>query len=341
MKQEKDQYIGHISQLFRVEEVILQGGRQQGMRAVNVSNEAGLAYSVVADRCMDITYLTYKGINLSYINPCGVTGPQYYNSEGTNWLKNFTGGFLTTCGLDNVGNPCEDEGVKYGLHGRISNTPAEQFCVKTVKGDKENHVFLSGEMNQASLFGSKLKLRRKICSWQEENKIEITDDICNEGFDKEAYMMLYHFNIGYPFLSPDCEICIQSDKVKSANAYSEELIKGVYEIEMPSMVGERCYFHTMKDYDGLNKAGVFNHRLGIGFSLSYNHESLEHFIQWKNLSNGQYVLGFEPATNYIGGRAEEKKAGRLKKLSAMETVRHTLIIEFYDNLKTFKEKISI
>ena len=57
----------------------------------------------------DISRLRCRGVNLSYLSPCGYVGPAYYESEGAGWLKSFTAGFLTTCGLRVVGSPCVDE----------------------------------------------------------------------------------------------------------------------------------------------------------------------------------------------------------------------------------------
>ena len=93
-----------IRDRLRVDNCRLEGGRQDGVRATTAVSENGLSYTVIVDRCMDIAYLSFKGTNISFINPNGITAPQYYDRQGTNWLKNFTAGFFTTCGLDNVGN---------------------------------------------------------------------------------------------------------------------------------------------------------------------------------------------------------------------------------------------
>lgn len=63
---------------------------------------------------------------MSYMSPCGYVAPSYYDSIGTNWLKSFTAGFLTTCGLEAVGSPCVDAGETLPLHGTIGNLPCEQ-----------------------------------------------------------------------------------------------------------------------------------------------------------------------------------------------------------------------
>ena len=42
-------------------------------------------------------------------------------------------------------------------------------------------------------------------------------------------------------------------------------------------------------------------------------------IQWKQIGQGAYVAGLEPATNWTIGRAAERAAGRLKFLEPGET----------------------
>lgn len=117
-------YIGHPSQLSGVEEYRLIGGKGDGMRLLQVRNGLGLEFTVSADRAADITRLTYEGVNYSYISPSGYVAPAYYDQQEFGFLKSFTCGFLTTCGLSNIGVPTEDESGKTGLHGTISHIPA-------------------------------------------------------------------------------------------------------------------------------------------------------------------------------------------------------------------------
>lgn len=59
---------------------------------------------------MDPAYLTYKGKNLSFITPAGVVHPSYYDNRGEEFLRSFTAGLLTTCGLTEIGNGGECDG---------------------------------------------------------------------------------------------------------------------------------------------------------------------------------------------------------------------------------------
>ena len=128
-------YIGHDSQVYGIEEHRLVGGKGDGMRLLEINNGKGVELTVVLDRCADISRLRYKGVNLSYFSPCGYVAPAYYDAAGANWLKSFTAGYLTTCGLQAVGSPCTDEGEELPLHGSIANIPAEQVYWLEEEGD--------------------------------------------------------------------------------------------------------------------------------------------------------------------------------------------------------------
>ena len=126
-----NKYIGHENQIYGVEEMRLVGGKADGMRILNVRNASGLEFTVSLDRCADISRLNFKGDNMGYFAPCGYVAPQYYDDKGAGFLKSFTAGFVTTCGLTAVGNPCTDDGEELPLHGTISHVPAENVCYYT------------------------------------------------------------------------------------------------------------------------------------------------------------------------------------------------------------------
>lgn len=141
-------YYGHESQLFGVEEVRLQGGKGDGMRLLQVRNGKGLEFTVSADRCADISRLIFRGENCGFFSANGYVAPAYYDDKEDGWLKNFTAGFLTTCGLLAVGAPCTDEGVRLPLHGAVGNIPAER-----VSWDMDDEkIWIKARMRHARIF---------------------------------------------------------------------------------------------------------------------------------------------------------------------------------------------
>lgn len=150
-------------------------------------------------------------------------------------------------------------------------------------------------------------------------------------------MQLYHCNIGYPFLSPDCELLFPSKSVTGANLYSEENLEKWNQITEPEKIGEMCFLHELESRSGHSCVGMFNHRLQIGFMLWFENYDLDRLLQWRYLNRGEYVIGLEPATNYAGGKTQEKQESRIKTLEPGTSVKHKLRFEFFDSLDKLKE----
>ena len=66
---------------------------------------------------------------LGYISKIDIVSPAYYEQPEFGFFRNFFAGLLTTCGLSYMGDPNIDNDEELGLHGRISNTDAEDVCI--------------------------------------------------------------------------------------------------------------------------------------------------------------------------------------------------------------------
>lgn len=199
-KNEIYKYTGDVSQVFYARKYRLCGGKADGMLAVDVNNGAGLQFTVLADRAMDIAGLSYKGVNFSYIAKAGYAHPALFDDKGDGFKKTFIAGFLTTCGMTQAGAPCESDGENLGLHGQLSSLPAEDFCCEVDMESDVPEIVLKGRMRYAYLFGYNLWLTREIKIRYGENRIYIKDTAENRDGNPCPYMMLYHFNMGYPLL---------------------------------------------------------------------------------------------------------------------------------------------
>ena len=96
------------------------------------------------------------------------------------FLKSFTAGFFTTCGLTAVGSPCEDGGEILPMHGTISNTP----CENVIHFIENNEIHIKLTVRDASLFSHQLLLEREYVCPISENVIYLTDRIRNIGSSK-------------------------------------------------------------------------------------------------------------------------------------------------------------
>jgi len=341
-KREILKYVGCTSQLFGVKDYRMIGGKADGVRAVDVKNGTGLEFTVLPDRCLDIYCLSYKGVNLSYLSKTGVVAPQYYNDRGTEWLRSFYAGMLTTCGMTQVGAACVDNGQELGLHGRVSNIPAEEVYAGSEWEGDTPVMRVKGKMREAIVFGENLILSREIVCKYGENKIHINDTVENLGYREEPLMILYHINLGYPLLSENSFFAANSLEVVPS---TDEAAKGLSEYNkcLPPTNGflEHVFYHDLKaDSEGKTFAALVNPDLNLAVAIRFNKNQLSHLTQWKQMGAGEYVMGIEPCNCHTKGRAEARKDGTLQFIKPGEVKHFNVEIEVVDGEKNINELVA-
>lgn len=332
-------YVGNKDQLFSVREVKLVEGKSNNVRMLEVSNSSGLYFEVNVDRGFDIPTLRYNGINLNYISPCGNVAPAYFDDKGLGFLKSFNVGFLTTCGLKSIGTPTTLNKKDYGLHGNISNIPSDHYYYKFDNDEKGHFVELNGTLFDSGIFEDKLRLDRKIKCYYKENKLIIDDTVTNEGYNKAIHNILYHMNFGYPLLSKDSEMYLESEKVTPRTKRAEDLLDMYKQIEEPKdEYEEACYYHKLKtNKDGDAVFGVFNPNINIGVAIKIDCDTLDNFVEWKLMKKKDYVLGLEPSSNFIDGLSDLDKRGLLKYLDAQTSIKYHLEVQIIEKINEFDE----
>ncbi|HHV10625.1 MAG TPA: aldose 1-epimerase family protein [Clostridiales bacterium] len=341
-KRELERYCGDLTQVFGIQECILEGGKAKGIKAYILNNGTGLRMTVLADKCFTIPSLSFKEINIGFISKTGICAPEYYQEEGTRgFLRNFEAGFLTTCGLTYMGSPCEVGGQKNGLHGMISNTPMENVSAQLEWDEDNGCICLSGTAREGFLFGPNIHIKKQIRIPIGQNVIEIHDQIENVGFDESPLMLLYHFNYGYPFLDENCEIFCNYDKIMPRDVNSEGRMDTLNTFEKPIPgFKEIVALRTMSDLNETEgKSLVYNKKLKIAVSMNLNAHQLPIMNQWKSPRAGDYVLGMEPGTGHVGGLVETEKDGLLMKIGPGEKKEFDIIIEFLDEPERIQKNI--
>ena len=76
-------------------------------------------------------------------------------------------------------------------------------------------------MRQARLFGENLLLRRRITTALGSSAIQIEDELTNEGWNR-AHMLMYHFNLGFPLVSPTTELAFPKRRVIPCTPLAEQ-----------------------------------------------------------------------------------------------------------------------
>ncbi len=327
------EYIGDPDQLMTLHEGTLTGGFQDGVHIMEVANGGNLSVTVLPDRCMDLYQVRYKGKNMNYIAPCGIVSPEYYDAQGVRWLRSFFVGMLTTLGLSHVGPPVMKDGEELGLHGRIGNTPAENFSYQRGMKGETPTLTLAGTMREARLFGENLSLHRELEFEYENDSILLTDTITNHGFGDQQFVYALHLNYGYPLLEEGTKLIIDSLETTPREAHAAKLLDTWNQVEAPDYpYPERCYFHRMKkDAQGKAEYTIFNENRMIGVNVQYDGDELPHFCQWKMLGKGEYVMGLEPLNVFIDGPEPGQEGCDAPVLKPGESKTYQVRLNFIDH----------
>jgi hypothetical protein len=331
-KSELLQYIGNTAQIGGSRHYVLSDGRGSNMRGIDVNTGAGLEYTILPDRGMDISLARYKGNNLVFITPNGETHPAFFEPENIGWLRTFTGGLLTTCGLTYLGPPVKDGDEDLGLHGRYSTIPARLVADLSQWIDDEYHIRLRGTTEEGHIFGTKMRLEREITSVIGKNTIRINDTITNFGYKKSPFTILYHINLGYPLLSEDAKLIIDPLETKAATEVAASAIGEFREFTKPQPdFFEHVYYHKLKaEKNGDTGVRLENKKIGISFGINFNIKQLPLLTQWKMMGQGDYVLGLEPCNVPTRNRVVLREQNLLQYLAPGESVTNNIEIVLSD-----------
>lgn len=321
--------VGRIEQIGGVEPCVLTSGRAEGVRALHVTTGAGLAFTALPDRCLDIPAISFHGRSLCWHAANGMVSPQLYEPAGNGFLRSFFGGLLTTCGLRNSGPPCEVDGESFTMHGRIGNLPAGDVAWGSSWEGDECVIWMQGTVRESRVFGEDLTLHRRIETRLGSATLNIQNTVRNEGWRDEGHMILFHMNAGFPLLDEGTRLLVDPLDVRPRD---EEARKGldVYDrFSAPQAAfKEQVFILDLKpDAEGYVSAACVNERLdgGLGLRLRWRKDQLPWMMAWRQMGQGVYVLGMEPANcPTIEGRAEAVKRGTLPLLRPGEERRYDI-----------------
>jgi len=290
-------YLANPDQICRARLSRLEEGSGRGQRIVDVVNGSGLAFTVTPDRGMNLVDASFDGIPIAFRTPGG------YRSVSGDWLRDWPGGLLTTCGLRNAGSPSGSQ----TLHGNISSESAEQLSIRCRDGEIE----LGGMLREGALFNANLTLERTIRTAYGENKIQIHDIVRNRSEFPEFTEMLYHCNLGYPLVSPELEFDVPEHSVEPRNKAAAGGLKEWNRFP-PPLAGfdEHCFRHRLPaDGNGRAVMRIHNPKLKLAVHIAYDTATLPLIVEWKKPSRSSYVLGLEPTNASLNGCEYDRAHG--------------------------------
>ena len=332
--------ISNPAQLGGIETSVLDNGPERGTRIAWINTGAGLRYKVVIDRAMDIADAFYNEHSLAWISHVGVKSPEPSSDRGVEWLRTFGGGLLVTCGLTHVGGPEKDEYGERGLHGSISNQPAELISViqpDPLSGNMD--MSITGIIKQTKPFGPSIELKRTISGTLGKAAIRIHDEIVNRGNTDVPHMILYHCNFGWPLADEGTDIIWNGswespgeNKVDKIFRKGNNFRKCPAPLKAHNGTGEEVAFIDIKPNDeGICTCGLNNTRLDIGVALRFRKDQLPWLTNWQHWGEGEYVTGIEPGTNPPIGQAKARQEKTLLYLAPGENRVYDLEIEVLNN----------
>lgn len=330
--------IGNPIQIGGIETSILDNGAGRGVRIAWINTGSGLRYKVIIDRGLDIAEAFYNQHGLAWISRAGIRPPEPAAMVGLEWLRNFGGGLVTTCGISSMGSPDSDEHGERGLHGRISNIPAEILSIR--QPDPQNgrlDFSISGIVRESRVFGPHLELERTISGTLGVPEIHIHDRVTNEGNSPAPHMILYHCNMGWPLIDEGTKLNWNGGWRSRGNTLDNEIFHegGNFRV-CPEPLdshhdgGEAVAFiDPVPDESGICHCSAFNPAMNTGLEISFRKDQLPCLINWQHWGKGEYVTALEPGTNLTEGQGYARKEGTLIMLRPGESRLYELTLRIF------------
>lgn len=328
------------AQLGGIETSVLDNGAGRGTRIAWINTGTGLRYKVVIDRAMDVADAFYNQHSLAWLSHSGITSPQPFSNRGLDWLRTFNGGLLTTCGLTHVGGPEQDEYGERGIHGRISNTPAQiESIIQPDPVAGRLDFSITGRMRETTVFGPSLELKRTISGTLGQPAIRIHDEVLNQANTPAPHMLLYHLNFGWPLVDEGAKLIWQGDWQTREGGINGDIFREGYDFKTcPAPLGAHlgtgeavAFIDATPNDTGWCSAGLHNAQLGLAVALRFQKSQLPWLTNWQHWGRGEYVTGIEPGTHPPIGQAKAREQGTLLWLEPGENRLYDVEIEVLHN----------
>jgi hypothetical protein len=303
----------------------LRGGLREGVDLIEIHN-GDLAISILPTRGMALWRGEYRGNFLGWRSPVlGPVHPRFVNiSErgGLGWLAGFDE-LLCRCGLAFNGPPGEDvfsdaqggtHKTPITLHGKVANLPAHTVEVR-VGLDPPHELAVTGVVEECSLFGPQLRLTTTYTTVPGSKRLVIHDVVENRSAQVGEMQLLYHCNLGPPFLEPGSRVHAPIRELSPLTPRAAEGIDTFDTYTAPTVgFTEQVYvYDLLADSRGQTLALLANASADRAVALRFPKAELPCFTVWKNTAAVEdgYVTGLEPATNYPNFKTFERQQGRV------------------------------
>jgi galactose mutarotase-like enzyme len=315
----------------------LHGGRREGVDVVELDN-GRLSLVIVPTRGMNLWRGQFGADRLGWDSPVrdGPVNPAFVElglRGGLGWLDGFDE-LLARCGLEHNGAPFEENGAVMGLHGRISNIPAHYVAVD-VSDDDPGTLAVVGRVDECRLFGPQLRLTTEYRTTPGSNRVTVTDTFENLGDTPCDLQILYHWNLGPPYLGPGSIFRAPMDLVLPRTGDAAACLPTFdhYDAPCPGEPEQVFYFELRAEASSGQTVALLTDPSGSrGVALRFDPRALPCFSLWKSqrLPGDGFVTGLEPGTNYPNPKPFERANGRVPTLAPQEKRVATTVLEVLD-----------
>lgn len=300
-------------------------GPASGARIVQARIPRGLAAEFALDRGADLFSLSFRGVEIGWHSAVdGITPwPDLEAEEGLGFLRGFDG-FLVTCGLDHHGvagtTPADDccyplrKRNHQSLHGRISATRAE-MTEKVIDWDG-SEIRLRLILRQATVFGEVLELQRLWRISLDQPVIRLEDRVINRSFRPTRHGILYHLNLGAPFLG--AELRLEASGWPLAAALDED---------PPIPTDDHVEIVTTAASPSDGRVALQNRDLGLRLNLLYEPSTLPVLAMWRAYQSGVFALGIEPQTTFADANAATLASGERRDYGLAISMQESILEE--------------
>ncbi len=301
------------------------GGKSRGMELLAIDTGT-MKIVILPDRGMGIWKCDINKIEFGWNSP--VDGPVHpslvpiFDPSGIGWLEGFDE-LLVRCGLHSNGAPefHENGQLRYPLHGRIANTPADKLEVIV---DSDNGTMdIIGTVYETRFLVCSLELQTRYRLRVNSSEIEVTDTVTNTRSGPATMQLLYHINVGQPVVQAGTSVHAAFKQLVPRNGRSAEGIGTWNQCEGPeSGFTEQVYLMSAaSDTSKWSEALLASEDRRRGISIQFDTRTLPYLNLWKNTGAVEdgYVVGIEPATGFPNPRSFEEKQNRVVTLAGGES----------------------
>ncbi|MCD2181739.1 DUF4432 family protein [Rhizobium sp. GN54] len=259
---------------------------------------------------LDLRDAIFFGINLAP----GTAIP----SDGDPRIDRALPGFMFTCGPDHIRHPEPVEGgaagQRYPLHGSLSSHPATDILYEEDDGE----VVCSARIPVSLANGESAEMKRHWRADRKTGHITLDDVVTNTGARAWPPVAMYHINFNTRLFDAGTRL---TGAMIEGGSLPWRFGEG--DMTIFCVPAKETSQHGWADVAIGPIAALGGRTLHVRFRT----DTLSHLQVWRNQSPGCHVLGIEPVSHRLAGRADLIASGEMTEFAPGEAVSYGLSFE--------------